>query len=86
MSEKDMEEVVEEPKKVSKKVSKPEHKLVVRTIGMGADPSKGVYSVDQTDQYINQFLANGWTLENSMFVGNGPIPSTWIFAWILLRY
>jgi hypothetical protein len=68
----------------------PGHKLIVRTVSYGeSDPTSGAMSVYDVDEYITSFLAAGWDILATHYLGtqinaDGRVIG-YNFAWVLIR-
>lgn len=61
----------------------PQHHMIIRYVSEHPDPIKGSFSAADIDAYINQFLAQGWRVVASHYIGKAPEGMG--FAWILVK-
>ena len=58
-------------------------KIVIRIIAQNPDPKIGAFDVRQVEEYIGEFLKDGWTLFSVNYVGQAP--EGYIYTWMLVR-
>lgn len=78
-------ETISIPKTISRKEDRTHMKethTIIRVISMQPDHTSA-FSVQETDAYVNAFLAEGWSIQATHFIGQ--MPEGFMFAWILVR-
>jgi hypothetical protein len=60
-----------------------EHHIVMRTVAEVPNAVKGSVSASQVDQYLSQYLQDGWTLFNTHFLFHSVDGE--LMCWILIR-